>query len=286
MKRVVSAAAVAAGLSISAVTLNAGSAFAAPLDPPPPCPNCHGGGGGGGNPGGGGGGGNPGGAGGQQNGPGGAQGGQTNPPQGGQTNPPQGGQTNPPQGGQNSPAPNEHGQYPQQGGQNDQTPNDHGQNPPGGQTNAPASEHNPPPQGRQALNPPSTQPPHQPYVPRGTYVSGNAEIGGPGDARAGFSVVDHGAPPPPPPRGHGWNDGPAPGHPPPHWVGAPPPGGWDGPPPPGGWNRPWSGPQRDVAVAQADFGPFQYDAYTAIPVFNWQFGGWGFWYMGVWVPLY
>ncbi|MGZ4564455.1 MAG: MAP_0585 family protein, partial [Mycobacterium sp.] len=63
MKRVVSAAAVAAGLSISAVTLNAGSAFAAPLDPPPPCPNCHGGGGGGGNPGGGGGGGNPGGAG-------------------------------------------------------------------------------------------------------------------------------------------------------------------------------------------------------------------------------
>ncbi|WP_372517387.1 MAP_0585 family protein, partial [Mycobacterium nebraskense] len=135
-------------------------------------------------------------------------------------------------------------------------------------------------------NPPSTQPPHQAYVPRGTYVSGNAQVGGPGDARAGFSIVDHGAPPPPPPRGHGWNDGPAPGHPPPHWVGAPPPGGWDGPPPPGGWNRPWSGPQRDVVVAQADFGPFQYDSYTAIPVFNWQFGGWGFWYMGVWVPLY
>ncbi|WP_369827704.1 MAP_0585 family protein, partial [Mycobacterium sp. E2989] len=158
--------------------------------------------------------------------------------------------------------------------------------PPGGQTDAPANGQNPPPQSRQALNPPSTQPAHPPYIPRGTYVSGNAQIGGPGDARAGFSVVDHGAPPPPPPRGHGWNDGPAPGHPPPHWVGAPPPGGWDGPPPPGGWNRPWSGPQRDVVLAQADFGPFQYETYTAIPVFNWQFGGWGFWYMGVWVPLY
>lgn len=244
MKRVVSAAAVAAGLSISAVTLTAGSAFAAPLDPPPPCPNCHGGGGGGGNPGGAGG--PQSGPGGEQSGPGGAPGGQNNPPQGG-----------------------------------------HGQNPQGGQSNAPASEHSaPPPQGSQALNPPSTQPPHQPYVPRGTYASGNAQVGGPGDARAGFSVVDHGAPPPPPPRGHGWNDGPAPGHPPPHWVGAPPPGGWDGPPPPGGWNRPWSGPPRDLTAAQADFGPFQYDTYTAIPVFNWQFGGWGFWYMGVWVPLY
>ncbi len=74
---------------------------------------------------------------------------------------------------------------------------------------------------------------------------------------------------------------------PPHWEGAPPPWGWNGPPPPGGWNRPWAGPpQRDVAVARADFGPFSYDSYTAIPVFNYQFGGWGFWYMGVWIPLY
>lgn len=48
MKRVVGAAAVAAGLSISMATLNAGTAYSAPLDPPPPCPGCHGGGGGGG----------------------------------------------------------------------------------------------------------------------------------------------------------------------------------------------------------------------------------------------
>src|ERR1700739_4468065 len=52
MKRVVRAAAVAAGLGISAITLTPGFAGSAPLDPPPPCPNCHGGGGGGGgNPG-------------------------------------------------------------------------------------------------------------------------------------------------------------------------------------------------------------------------------------------
>ncbi len=79
MKRVVSAAALAAGLSISAATLNAGSAFSAPLDPPPPCPNCHGGGGGGG--------GNPGGPGGQPGGQPGGGGGNA-PAQGGQTNPP------------------------------------------------------------------------------------------------------------------------------------------------------------------------------------------------------
>ncbi|MGE2815600.1 MAP_0585 family protein, partial [Mycobacterium heidelbergense] len=67
----------------------------------------------------------------------------------------------------------------------------------------------------------------------------------------------------------------------------PPGGGWDGPPPPGGWNRPWYGPRdRDVIYAQSDFGPFAYNTFTVIPVFNWQYGGWGYWFFGVWVPLY
>ena len=63
-------------------------------------------------------------------------------------------------------------------------------------------------------------------------------------------------------------------------------GGWGGPPPPGGWNRRWDGPPRDVVVAQVDFGPFAYNSYMVIPTFNWMFGGWGYWYFGVWVPLY
>jgi hypothetical protein len=72
----------------------------------------------------------------------------------------------------------------------------------------------------------------------------------------------------------------------PNWQDPPPPGGWDGPPPPGGWNSPWNGPPRYVAQAQGDFGPFNFDGYTAIPVFNPVFGGWGFWFFGVWIPLY
>lgn len=103
---------------------------------------------------------------------------------------------------------------------------------------------------------------------------------------AGFSVVGHGAPPPPRERGFGWNDGPPPGHPPLHWFGPPPLGGWDGPPPPGGWNRPWVWAPRDVVVARADFGPFDFDDFMVIPVFNWEFGGWGYWYFGTWVPLF
>jgi hypothetical protein len=96
-------------------------------------------------------------------------------------------------------------------------------------------------------------------------------------------------------RGGGWrrlsavrdvNDGPAPGGPPPNWDGPPPAGGWNGPPPAGGWNRHWDGPGRDIAQARIDFGPFNYNGYGAIPVFNPVFGGWGFWFFGVWIPLY
>ena len=112
------------------------------------------------------------------------------------------------------------------------------------------------------------------------------QIGGPTGLTVGFSIPDHGAPPPPPQRGFGWNDGPAPGHQPPNWEGPPPPGGWDGPPPAGGWNRPWAGPPRDVDRARGDFGPFAYNTFTVIPVFNWYFGGWGYWFFGVWIPLY
>jgi hypothetical protein len=133
------------------------------------------------------------------------------------------------------------------------------------------------------LNPPSTQPPHPAFVPRGT-VTATAQIGGP--AGVTFSITDRGAPPPPRQRGFGWNDGPAPGHPPPGWEGPPPRNGWDGPPPDGGWNRPWVGPPRPIDYGRRDFGPFQYNTFTVLPVFNWQFGGWGYWFFGVWVPLY
>ena len=74
--------------------------------------------------------------------------------------------------------------------------------------------------------------------------------------------------------------------PPPNWDGPPPPGGWNGPPPPGDWNARYGGPPRDIAVARNDFGRFAYDGFTAIPVFNPAFGGWGFWYFGDWIPLY
>ena len=28
------------------------------------------------------------------------------------------------------------------------------------------------------------------------------------------------------------------------------------------------------------------NTFTVVPVFNWQYGGWGYWFFGVWVPLY
>jgi hypothetical protein len=112
-------------------------------------------------------------------------------------------------------------------------------------------------------------------------------MGGPTNAPHGFSAPGHGAPPAPLQHGFGWNDGPAPGAPPRDWDGPPPPGGWNGPPPPGGWNRRWDGPPgRDIAVARRDFGPFDWDDFYAIPVFNPVFGGWGFWFFGLWIPLY
>lgn len=304
MKRVISAAALAVGLSISMATLDAGSAYSAPLDPPPPCPNCHGGGGGGA------------GGGGDLSGPGvqaggGAQAGggvqiPQNPPQTTEapatqttqapatqtTQAPATQTTQAPTTQSTSPSAQTTTQATQTSTPATQTTSTSAQTTsPSAQTTAPASGQTTTPQlGGEvyaSLNPPSTQPEHPPYIPpRGVYASGNAEIGGPVGLDTGFSIVGHGAPPPPRQHGYGWNDGRAPGHPPPHWEGPPPSGGWDGPPPPGGWNRPWAGAPRDVAVARADFGPFSYNTFTAIPVFNWQYGGWGYWFFGVWVPLY
>jgi hypothetical protein len=300
MKRVVSAAALATGLSISTM-LNPGFANAAPMDPPPPCPNCHGGGGGGG-----GGGGNPGGA---------PQAPQSQP----QTHEPPSTQSQPPASQSTEPPATHSSQPPAMTSQPPATPSKqppetqstqpsgtHSSEPPrtettqpgaqttapSAQTTTPANEHSTPPSKpgvTVVLNPPSTQPPHPAYVPRHDLVTASTQIGGPGgqgDVTVNFIVPGRGAPPPPPPRGFGWNDGPAPHRPPPNWVGPPPPGGWDGPPPAGGWNRPWQGPPRDEVVARADFGPFAYNTFTVVPVFNWQYGGWGYWFFGVWVPLY
>ena len=38
--------------------------------------------------------------------------------------------------------------------------------------------------------------------------------------------------------------------------------------------------------ARGKDGPFNYNGYNAIPLFNPVFGGWGFWFFGTWVPLY
>ena len=253
-KRAVSAAALAATISMSALTFGTGFAPAAPGGPtPPPCPNCNGGPGPGGpapaadratsrrarratsrkthkptppqNP--------------QSQQPNAPQNPQTHEPQGPQTSAPQGPQTSAPQGPPSHEPPN--------GGAPTTAP----ANAP---SNAPSHEPN-----TRELQAPSTQPPHPAYTPHGTYARGSVDVGGPTDARAGFSVEGHGAPPPPRERGWGWNDGPPPGAPPRNWEGPPPPGGWNGPPPPGGWNRRWDGPPRDVVVAQADFGPFSYN---------------------------
>jgi hypothetical protein len=294
MKRVVSATAVAAGVGISALTLDTGFASSAPLDPPPPCPNgsCHGGPGGPGGPGNG-----------SENPRAPETSATTEPPRTQSTAPPSTHVTTPPA-TQTTTPPATHTTPPAT--HTTTAPATQTTPPPATQTTTPAAQTTTPPSAKTttpagtqtttqsgpqvtvtlALIAPSTQPPHPPYVPRGAYARGNAQVGGPTDASGGFSLVDHGAPPPPPPRGFGWNDGPAPGHPPPNWDGPPPPGGWNGPPPPGGWNRPWNGPPRDVERARGDFGPFAYNTFTVFPVFNWQFGGWGYWFFGVWVPLY
>lgn len=144
------------------------------------------------------------------------------------------------------------------------------------------------PQNPQPNSPtePRNQAPSEPHTPAGAHARGDDQVGGPRDTPRGFSTPDNGAPPPPAQGKPGFNDGPAPGAAPPNWDGPPPAGGWDGPAPAGGWNKSWQGPTRDIQAAQRDFAPFNYNNYTAIPVFSASFGGWGFWYFGVWVPLF
>jgi hypothetical protein len=50
--------------------------------------------------------------------------------------------------------------------------------------------------------------------------------------------------------------------------------------------RSYSGGSSCETFGQADFGAFNYGGYNAIPVFNPVFGGWGFWFFGIWIPLY
>jgi hypothetical protein len=307
MKRTVGAAAVAAALGFSALTLNAGFANSTPpLDPTqPPCPNCHGGN------------------------PGGSHAPESPPPQ--QTTPAPTQQTT--EAPRSTAAPTTHSSAPPttqttaphttapqtttpppthssvaptstQSGPPRTTPSGSqttgprgtgSTERPTGQTTPPAGQSTTPPGGKSpsgtratpALVAPSTQPPHPAFVPHGN-LKANEQVGGPTDINVNFTIVNQGAPTPPPQRGHGWNDGRAPGRQPPNWFGPPPQGGWDaGQPPPGGWNRPWENrPPRDMAVARVDFGPFALDTFTVIPVFNWQFGGWGYWYFGLWIPLF
>jgi hypothetical protein len=155
------------------------------------------------------------------------------------------------------------------------------QNPQSPQPNGPAS-----PQPNAPAAEPNNPAPAQPLAPAGARTRGDDQVGGPRDTPRGFSTPDIGAPPAPAEGRPGWNDGAAPGVAPPNWDGPPPADGWDGEGPPGGWNRAWDGPVRDIGQAQSDFGPFNYNTYRAIPVFNYEFGGWGFWYFGVWVPLF
>jgi hypothetical protein len=41
-----------------------------------------------------------------------------------------------------------------------------------------------------------------------------------------------------------------------------------------------------VDQGRTDFGQFNYGNYTAVPVFNPAFGGFGFWFFGLWIPLF
>ena len=141
---------------------------------------------------------------------------------------------------------------------------------------------------RPVLNAPWTQPPHPPYYPpRPPILHPTDQYGGPTNLpTGGYWVPGQGAPPPPPPSGYGWSNGPAPGAPPPNWEGPPPSGGWNGPPPAGGWNQPWQGPPVDQSYGQNYYAPFTYNNFTVLPVFNADYGGFGYWFFGVWVPLY
>ena len=132
-----------------------------------------------------------------------------------------------------------------------------------------------------------TQPPPPPYCPpRPPILHPTDQYWRPHQPAGWLRLPGQGAPPPPPPSGYGWNNDAPPGAPPPNWEGPPPSGGWNGPPPAGGWNQPWQGPPVDQSYGHNYYAPFTYNNFTVLPVFNADYGGFGYWFFGVWVPLY
>jgi hypothetical protein len=136
------------------------------------------------------------------------------------------------------------------------------------------------PQYCQNQNGPQQGPPQGPQ-----HDQGPQHQGPPPDQHQGPPRDPHQGPPPPAPGRDGWNDGPPVGGPPPGWNGPPPPDGWNGPPPAGGWNRQWNGPDRFIDQARIDHQPFNYFGYQAQPIYQPDQGGWGFWFLGQWIPL-
>lgn len=97
------------------------------------------------------------------------------------------------------------------------------------------------------------------------------------------------------PSGQGGRGGPQPGGPDgpgrPGGPGGPGRGGPGGPDRPGGpprWDAP--PPPRDLAWRGIDQGrfdhrPFNYQGSWVTPIFNPGFNNWGFWFLGIWIPL-
>lgn len=70
----------------------------------------------------------------------------------------------------------------------------------------------------------------------------------------------------------------------PHWDGP----GDRGPGEPGG--PPWGAPPPDLGWRGIDQGrfdhqPFNYNGSWVTPIFNPDFNNWGFWFLGIWIPL-
>jgi hypothetical protein len=105
----------------------------------------------------------------------------------------------------------------------------------------------------------------QPQPCNQEFCRGQGDHGGPGDHPGG------------PPGG--WDRGPGgPGGPGDHG-----PSPWDhnaqwGPPPPDqGW--------RGIDQGRFDHQPFNYNGNWVTPIFNPDFNNWGFWFLGMWIPL-
>lgn len=98
--------------------------------------------------------------------------------------------------------------------------------------------------------------------------------GGPGDRHDG---PQWGGPGGGPDRGH--DNGPGG----PHWdgPGGPPWGPPQDPPPPPPPDLGW----RGIDQGRFDHQPFNYNGSWVTPVFNPDVNNWGFWFLGIWIPL-